>query len=94
MNTGRQGLAGSRSGTQAAALGFGGNTPPFTAATEAYDGTSWATETSMSTARAQLGGTGTQASALAFAGDSGSFVTATEEFTGPGVLTTKTITTS
>jgi hypothetical protein len=30
-------------GTQTAALAFGGVTPPLQAATEEYDGTSWAT---------------------------------------------------
>jgi hypothetical protein len=45
LNTARQGLAGSINGTQTAALGFGGNTPPYTGATEQYDGTSWANET-------------------------------------------------
>jgi hypothetical protein len=95
MNTARQGLAGSVNGTQTAALGFGGNVPPYSGITEAYDGTSWTAETSMSTARGQLGGAGTQASALAFAGDTGpGGTTATEEFTGPGAAVTKTITVS
>jgi hypothetical protein len=40
MNTARNLLAGA--GTQTAALGFGGYTPPAnTDATEEYDGTSW-----------------------------------------------------
>jgi hypothetical protein len=44
--------------------------PSNTAATEEYDGTSWATSpVSLSTARPSLGGAGTQASALAFAGN-------------------------
>jgi hypothetical protein len=96
MNTARQGLAGSVNGTQTAALGFGGNTPPYTGATEQYDGTSWTTvATSIATARGQLGGAGTQASALAFAGDTGpGGTTATEEFTGAGAAVTKTITVS
>jgi hypothetical protein len=39
MNTAREGLAGA--GTQTAALAFGGNVPPYTGATEEYNGTSW-----------------------------------------------------
>jgi hypothetical protein len=50
LNTARDALAGA--GTQTAALAFGGTTPPFTAATEEYDGTSWTTNpTSLNTAR-------------------------------------------
>src|SRR5210317_972738 len=39
LNTGRGSLSGA--GTQTAALAFGGDIPPFTGATESYDGTSW-----------------------------------------------------
>jgi hypothetical protein len=39
LNTARYGLAGA--GTQTAAVGFGGDLPGYTAATEEYDGTSW-----------------------------------------------------
>jgi hypothetical protein len=96
MNTARQGLAGSVNGTQTAALGFGGNVPPYTGGlTEAYDGTSWTAETAMSSGRTQLGGAGTQASALAFGGDTtGLLQTSTEEFTGAGAPLTQTITVS
>jgi hypothetical protein len=41
MNTARFGLGGA--GIQTAALGFGGQSPANTAATEEYDGTSWTT---------------------------------------------------
>jgi hypothetical protein len=49
MNTARNNLAGS--GIQTAALGFGGANTGNVAATEQYDGTSWTSTTSMSTAR-------------------------------------------
>jgi hypothetical protein len=50
LNTARSYLAGA--GTQTAALGFGGQTPPNTGATEEYDGTSWTTSpASLNTAR-------------------------------------------
>jgi hypothetical protein len=46
-------------------LAFGGYTGTVnTAVTEEYNGTSWTTSTSMTTARAQLGNCGTQTSAL------------------------------
>jgi hypothetical protein len=41
-------------GTQTAALAFGGATPPATAATEEYNGTSWTSVNSMNTARSEL----------------------------------------
>jgi hypothetical protein len=50
MNTAREGLGGA--GTQTAAVAFGGNVPPYTAATEEYNGTSWTTSpVSLNTAR-------------------------------------------
>jgi hypothetical protein len=43
--------------------------PTYTAATEEYDGTSWATSPgSLNTARQSLGGAGTQTAGLAFGG--------------------------
>jgi hypothetical protein len=48
MGTARHGLAGA--GIQTAALAFGG-TPPVTAATEEYDGSTWANPTGLNTAR-------------------------------------------
>jgi hypothetical protein len=45
-----------------------GDTPPFTGATEEYDGTSWTTVNSMNTARWLLGGNGIQTAALAVGG--------------------------
>ena len=48
LNTARTGIAGA--GTQTAALGFGG-TPPVSALTEAYNGTSWTEVNDLNTAR-------------------------------------------
>ena len=61
------------SGTQTAALYFGGTGPGFgpttrTAITESYNGTSWSPVNSMNTSRESLGGAGTQTAALAFGG--------------------------
>jgi hypothetical protein len=92
LNTARQQLAGA--GLQTATLAFGGNLPPWTAATEEYDGTSWTNTTSLSTARYNLAGAGTLPSALAFGGDTTGFQSATEEWTGAGAPLTQTITVS
>jgi hypothetical protein len=52
-----------------AALAFGGYGPAYSAATEEYDGTTWATSPgSLNTARLALAGAGTQTAALAFGG--------------------------
>ena len=53
MNTARAQLAGA--GTQTAALGFGGTTPPVSALTEQYNGTSWTEVADLNTARASVG---------------------------------------
>ena len=65
LNTARAKLAGS--GLQTAALAFGGETPPNSALTESYDGSSWTEVNDLNTARHFLGGAGTQTSTLAFA---------------------------
>jgi hypothetical protein len=52
MNTARYALAGA--GTQTAALAFGGNIPPYTGATEEYDGNSWTSSNSLNTTRNTL----------------------------------------
>jgi hypothetical protein len=82
MNTSRYYLAGC--GTQTAALGFGGNNPGDTGATESYNGTSWTSVSSMNTARGLLAGagTGTQTAALAFGGYIGAAVATTESYNG------------
>jgi hypothetical protein len=66
----------------------------LTGATEEYDGTTWTSTTSMSTARYLLAGAGTQASALAFGGLHTTGSAATEEWNGAGSPTTVTITAS
>ena len=72
---------GGGAGIQTAALGFGGSTPPFSAATEKYDGTSWTTSSaSLGTARQNLSNSGTQTSALAFGGETPVNLANTEEF--------------
>jgi hypothetical protein len=54
-------------GTQTAALGAGGEA--LTAATELYDGTSWASNPNgLNTARIDSDGAGTQTAAVAFGG--------------------------
>ena len=73
----------SASGSQTAAL-YAGGSGPYTASCENYDGTSWRTTASMTTARgylAGLGGAGSSTSALAFGGSTPSVTNATEEFT-------------
>ena len=85
LNTSRAETAGS--GTQTAALGFGGTTGSLTAVTEAYNGIAWTNKNSMSTARRLLAGEGTQTAALAFGGYAGpgngtAASNATEAFNG------------
>jgi hypothetical protein len=93
LNTARNVLAGV--GIQTAALAFGGDIPPNTAATEEYDGTSWVTSPgSLSTARRSLSGCGIQTAALGFGGYTTTGQSATEEWTGAGAAVTKTITVS
>jgi hypothetical protein len=64
-------------------------TPPVTNATEEYDGSTWTTVSSLSTAREGLGGAGANnTSALAFGGATATAGTAaTEEWTGAGPAT-------
>ncbi len=66
MNNNRRGIASAVSGTQTAALGFGGGNPNNIADTESYDGTSWTEVSNLNTAGGSLGGAGIQTSALAF----------------------------
>ena len=66
MNSNRRGIASAVSGTQTAALGFGGGDPSDIANTESYDGTSWTEVSDLNTAGGSLGGAGIQTSALAF----------------------------
>src|SRR5210317_1486513 len=66
LNTARTKLAGT--GTQTAALVFGGEGPPNLAITESYNGTSWTEVNDLNTARILLAGAGTQTAALGFGG--------------------------
>ena len=81
MNTARANLGGA--GIQTAALGFGGNTPGPTGATEEYDGISWTNSNSMNTSRNSIAGAGTQTAGLGFGGNNGTApVGSTEEYDG------------
>ena len=68
LNTARYNPQGS--GTQTAALVFGGNlNPGFTAATEKYNGTSWTSNpTGLNTARDAGAGSGTQTDSVCYGG--------------------------
>ena len=90
---------GGSAGTQTAGLVAGGNAPPNTrvAVVEGYDGTTWSTRPSISTARDGTAGSpaGTATTALLATGDAGGYQVATEEFTGETTsLNLKTITDS
>ena len=83
MNTGRGSLAPAVSGTQTAALAFGGFTSgplpnAIRAETEKYDGTSWTEVGDLNTAKYQLSGAGIQTAALKFGG--GPVTAATESW--------------
>ena len=67
----------SGSGTQTAALSFGGS--PSIAQTEGYDGTAWSTRPSLANGRSFGGGAGSSTAALYMCGDTTTHV---EEFTG------------
>jgi hypothetical protein len=69
--------------------------PTGTGATEEYNGTSWTSVASLTTARRFLSGMGNTTAGLASGGQTTPSVTnATEEWTGAGVALTKTITVS
>jgi hypothetical protein len=84
LSTARQQMAGA--GIQTAALGFGGNAPPYTNKTEEYNGTGWATGGTLNTARFGAAGFGIQTNAVAAGGysgtDSGPGQNQTEEYNG------------
>jgi hypothetical protein len=95
--TARSQLGGS--GTQTAAIAFGGRTPSVTAVAETWDGTTWATAPSLATARRQLASTRVETgntAALAFGGSPVPGTgTLTEEFTGETITgNVKTFSTS
>ena len=71
------------SGTQNAALSFGGRINPSNqACTEEYNGSSWSAGGALITARNLLTGTGTQNAALAIGGQHLQFSPCTEEYNG------------
>jgi len=79
---------------QTASICAGGNSGSVSAATEEYNGASWATTSSLATARqGSANGIGaTTAAGIQAGGSTGSYTVATEEFTKAD--TTKTFTTS
>jgi hypothetical protein len=83
-------------GTQTSAIVFGGGEPPSSKGiAEQYNGTSWSSLPSMSTARSRLSGTGTQSSALATGGYLPPTSSSTEEWTTEiATAGSKTLTTS
>ena len=74
----------------AAAIGFGGSTPPAGTQTEGYDGTSWSVKPALSSVRRQGGGAGTASAAVTFGGNTSppNILSTAEEFT----VTVNTIT--
>ena len=80
MNTARRRL--SAAGTQTAALGFAGYLPPYSSATESYDGSSWTSLSPINTARQSATGFGIQTAAILAGGDTGSSSSATELWDG------------
>ena len=66
LNTARVSLAGS--GTNTAALAFGGAPNPNGALTEQWNGSNWTEVNDLNAARDVLGGVGTTAASLAFGG--------------------------
>ena len=102
MNTARFSLAGS--GTQTAALAFGGTTSGGTpgnipGATEKYDGTTWTNTGTMNTGRFGLAGAGTQTATIAATGGTNggaptSPSNASESFNGTSWTSTSPINTT
>ena len=99
MNSGRTQLGGA--GILTSMLVFGGSnasTPTITAKTESYNGTNWAEEGDLATARSQFGGSAGASNTAGLA--IGGFInpstqsTAAEEFTGAGATVTRTFTDS
>ena len=67
INTGR--VNAGAAGVQTSGLIYGGKTPPSTAVTESYNGTSWTEVNDLNTAREAMGSSGiSNTSALAFGG--------------------------
>ena len=84
-------------GTQTSGLSIGGSVPGKTSQVEQYNGTSWVTHVSLTTARSSMASTINAPSALGLVagGDTGSPTNATEELVGESTtLNLKTITDS
>ena len=83
LNTARK-ESGSSSGTQTAAIVFGGLSPATgnVALTEIYDGTSFSNDAAMGTARGYLRGCGSTTAGLGFGGYVTAISALTEEYTG------------
>ena len=84
LNTGREALAASRSGTTTASLVFSGEvpSPSYLANNESWDGSSWTDVGNLNTARRFSTGSGTQTAAIIFSGDTGSNTANTETWNG------------
>jgi hypothetical protein len=80
LNTARFGLE-AGFGSQTAAL-LGGGTPPITAATESYNGTSWTEVTDLNTARGYAAGSGSSTAGLLFGGGEPPTYALTESWDG------------
>lgn len=102
LNTSRMGTRGA--GPQTASIIYAGDqypSPRYSVATETWNGTSFTTQPSMSTARSYVGqtGSGTQTAVLAFGGNTGGgFTSASESYNGswtntPSLNTTRGVTT-
>ena len=83
LNTARQEMGGA--GTQASALGYGGNTADaLSALTEAWNGSSWSEVNDMATARRHATtGNGSAVNAIQAGGETDAVVVNTEEWTVP-----------
>ena len=84
--------AGAGSGVESAGIVTGGYDTAPLAATNTYDGTAWAAQGNLGTARASLSSIGSVSGAKAMSGVGA--ITSVEDYTGPGALVTKTITVS
>jgi len=84
--------AGTGSGVESAGIVTGGYDTAPLAATNTYDGTAWAAQGNLGTARASLSSIGSVSGAKAMSGVGA--ITSVEDYTGPGALVTKTITVS
>jgi hypothetical protein len=91
MNTARRGLSGT--GTQTAALAIGGFLPPYTGATESYNGSAWTTVNSLTTARGYAAGFGTQTASLLATGTS-PLTAVTESWNGTNWTNLPSVTTA